>query len=251
MTRKASDRHDDRAAATEDPGSRTARPDAGAGSGRDEVPLGRRERKKQQTLQRISAVGEALFTEKGYAAVTTQEIAEAADIGAGTLFRYVANKAELLLLVMNERLRLGAERGMMIAERGGEPAAAILGLVEPLMQAALSQPENTAVYHREVLFGADGPYRSEAIRLIRELRDAMATVLHRYAQRHPIREGADTSRVAETVFSVLYLRLVRLELGSVDVRTVTELLRDDVDYLLRELLTPVADRPSDEVRGGK
>lgn len=198
--------------------------------------LGRRERKKQDTHRRIFEAADTLFEQKGYAAVTTQEVAEAADIGAGTLFRYAKNKAELLIMVMNERLRLGAERGLVIAEQGGSPAEAIVGLVEPLIQAALTQPENTSVFQREVLFGVDGPYRAEALRRIQELEDAMATVLTRYATSHRNRPGADIPRVANTIFSVLYVKLIRLELGRVPPEDLLELLRTDAEYLIHELL---------------
>jgi TetR/AcrR family transcriptional regulator, cholesterol catabolism regulator len=197
---------------------------------------GRRERKKQQTRARIFEAADELFTRKGYAAVTTQEVAAAADVGAGTLFRYAQNKAELLIMVMNERLRLGAERGLVIAERGGSPAESIFGLVEPLVQAALNQPENTAVFQREVLFGVDGPYRTEALGRIRELEDAMVTILTRYGQTEATRPTVDIRRVASTIFSVLYLKLVRLELGQVSPEDLPDVLRCDVDYLVDQLL---------------
>jgi AcrR family transcriptional regulator len=197
---------------------------------------GRRERKKLETRRRIFAAADELFSRKGYAAVTTQEVAETADVGAGTLFRYAKNKAELLIMVMNERLRLGAENGLVIAERGGPPPDSIFGLIEPLVQAFLSQPENTAVFQREVLFGVDGPYRAEALDRIRELEEAMATVLTRYAETHPTRAGVDVRRVASTIFSVLYLKLVRLELGQVAPQALPGELRCDIEYLVRELL---------------
>ena len=197
---------------------------------------GRRERKKQDTHRRIFEAADRLFFQKGYAAVTTQEVAEAADVGAGTLFRYARNKAELLIMVMNDRLRLGAQRALVIASEGGSPSEAIVSLVEPLFQAALRQPENTAVYQREVLFGGDGPYRAEALGRIRELEEAMVTALTRYAESHEIRAGADVRRAAGTVFSVLYMKLVRLELGRVAPEDLPQVLRSDVDYLVRELL---------------
>lgn len=198
--------------------------------------LSRRERKKQDTLRRIFEAADALFTEKGYAAVTTQQVADAADVGAGTLFRYAKNKAELLIMVMNERLRLGAERGLVIADQGGSTAEAIVGLIEPLVQATLNQPENTAVFQREVLFGVDGPYRSEALRRIRELEQAMSTVLTRHAATHRTRRDADISRVANAIFSVLYVKLIRLELGRVTPAALPEILRSDVEYLIHQML---------------
>ena len=130
----------------------------------------------------------------------------------------------------------GAERGLVIAEQGGSPAEAIVGLVEPLLQAALTQPENTSVFQREVLFGVDGPYRAEALRRIQELEDAMATVLARHATTHRNRRDADIPRVANTIFSVLYVKLIRLELGRVPPEDLLDLLRADVEYLIQEML---------------
>ena len=203
-----------------------------------EPGIGRRERKKRDTHRRIFEAAEELFVRKGYAAVTTQEIAEAADVGAGTLFRYARNKAELLIMVMNERLRLGAAHGLVIADRGGSPSEAIFGLIEPLVEAALTQPENTSVFQREVLFGLDGPYRAEALRRIQELEEAMVTVLTKHAEAHGCRAGADIPRVAGTIFSVLYLKLLQLGLGRVTPETLANLQRSDVEYLVGELLDP-------------
>ncbi|HET9655792.1 MAG TPA: helix-turn-helix domain-containing protein [Kineosporiaceae bacterium] len=204
-------------------------------------PLGRRERKKQDTQRRIFEAAEDLFTRKGYAAVTTQEIAEAADIGAGTLFRYAQNKAELLIMVMNERLRLGARHGLVAAQDGASAAEAVVALVEPLVQAAISQRENTTVYQREVLFGAEGPHRAQALTRIRDLEDAVATVLRRCVDGRRDRTDDEVERAATAVFSVLYLKLVRLELrdeyaNGVQPQALFQELRLDVDHLIRGLL---------------
>jgi len=63
---------------------------------------GRRERKKRRTLQRIIRAARSLFERKGFEAATTQEIAERADIGTGTLFNYAKTKEELLLMVFRD-----------------------------------------------------------------------------------------------------------------------------------------------------
>jgi len=51
-------------------------------------PVGRRERNKQDKLDRIRAAASELFSLHGVDEVTTQQIADKADIGAGTLFLY-------------------------------------------------------------------------------------------------------------------------------------------------------------------
>lgn len=62
---------------------------------------GRRERNKREKRARIIAAAKTLFETKGFADTTTQEIAEAADIGTGTLFLYAKSKEELLIIVFS------------------------------------------------------------------------------------------------------------------------------------------------------
>lgn len=65
-------------------------------------PLGLRERKKQETMARLRSATRELMWDKGFEEVTTKEIANHADIGEATLFRYAASKIDLFLLVYGE-----------------------------------------------------------------------------------------------------------------------------------------------------
>ncbi|MYT68211.1 MULTISPECIES: TetR family transcriptional regulator [unclassified Streptomyces] len=59
--------------------------------------VGLRERKKEQTRQRIAAVALRLFSERGFDVVTVNEIAEAAEVAKATLFAYFPAKESLVL----------------------------------------------------------------------------------------------------------------------------------------------------------
>jgi AcrR family transcriptional regulator len=59
-------------------------------------PEGLRERKRRETLQRISEVGLELFISKGYEATTIDEIAAAAGISRRTFFYYFDSKEDIL-----------------------------------------------------------------------------------------------------------------------------------------------------------
>ncbi|HEY8938643.1 MAG TPA: TetR family transcriptional regulator [Cellvibrio sp.] len=76
---------------------------------------GLRERKRRETLQRITEVGIRLFIEKGYDATTLDDIAAGADISRRTFFYYFKSKDEILLALqsgMGEALIAALQDGL-------------------------------------------------------------------------------------------------------------------------------------------
>ena len=62
--------------------------------------VGRREQKKAETAERIAMAGRKLLRAKGFDALTTQEVALEAGIPPGTLFGYISNKTDLLIIAL-------------------------------------------------------------------------------------------------------------------------------------------------------
>jgi AcrR family transcriptional regulator len=72
---------------------------------------GWRERKRQQTQQRIAETGMRMFVEKGFEATTLDAIAEAAGIARRTFFHYFDSK-EALLFAYEDRAKEGVRRAL-------------------------------------------------------------------------------------------------------------------------------------------
>lgn len=64
---------------------------------------------KAETRTRILEAGRKAFSEKGFDATTTRELAAAAGIAAGTLFNYFGSKEALALAILGEALERGRE----------------------------------------------------------------------------------------------------------------------------------------------
>ncbi len=179
------------------------------------VEPGRRERAKQDKRARIFSAASALFTEHGFERVTTQQIADRADIGTGTLFRYAATKGELFLMVCNERFAAAVDAGSGAARQHTDPIDAVHALVEPVLTWARNLG-HAADYQRELLFGPSGErYRDEGLAVVADLQ-ARITELLLAARPDPgtgTSTGAHTAReahrAARSVFAVLNLLLVQ------------------------------------------
>ena len=65
-------------------------------------PTTRRDRQIQRKRQEILAAAGQVFAQKGYAATTTKDIANAADLGESTLYNYFESKRDILLAILDE-----------------------------------------------------------------------------------------------------------------------------------------------------
>ena len=141
-------------------------------------PLGRRERNKLDKLERITAAAGELFADRGVDDVTTQEIADRADIGAGTLFLYAKTKAELLLLVQNSAYAAALERGRADAASAPSVFDGVLAVVRPVVECNRKQIENGRTYLREIVFGdPEEPHHREALGLTNQTEELLAAVI--------------------------------------------------------------------------
>lgn len=146
----------------------------------DTRPLGRRERNKLDKLERITAAAGELFADRGVDDVTTQEIADRADIGTGTLFLYAKTKGELLLLVQNSMYAEALERGRAAAAAADGMLEGVLAVVRPVVECNRKQIDNGRTYLREIVFGdPEEPHHREALNLTVQTEELIADVIGR------------------------------------------------------------------------
>lgn len=149
---------------------------------------GLRERKRRETLQRITEAGMCLFIEKGYEATTLDEIAAAAEISRRTFFYYFKSKDEILLSAQNamgkmlvaelrkapaDQRPLAAIRGAILAVCAPIPADDMIAIDRLMRSSDAVQARKQASYvqHEQTLFAAlrerwPAPERETSLRLI-------------------------------------------------------------------------------------
>lgn len=199
--------------------------------------LGRRERNKAEKRRRIAAAAAELFAAQGYARTTTQQVAHAADVADGTVFRYATTKPELLLMVLNEQLVPLLDAGRAEAASAATVAEAVLDLMEPLIDLAERQPANAGPFLREVLFGDEAPHRRDSLALVDAIVAALADVL---APHLGPDAGLGLDEAARFVFSALVNEVMRGAVGRAPAGG-RGVLRARVGVLLRGLgIAPAA-----------
>ncbi|OYN96386.1 TetR/AcrR family transcriptional regulator [Enemella evansiae] len=192
---------------------------------------GRRAQAKAQKRARICAAADELFRAQGYAGTTTQQVADVADVAAGTVFTYAASKPELLMMVMNHRLRTELARGMAAAEDVTDPLAGIMTLLTPLLELAAADRETFVLFVREVLFGNEGEHRAESQAAIDQLTTSIGAVVQR-APGH--RSELDAEAVGRAVLSVVLIELNRIRRGRTAPNR--ELVANQVELVLKGAL---------------
>lgn len=195
----------------------------------DSRPVGRRERNKQEKLDRITAAARELFAERGVDEVTTQEIADQADIGAGTLFLYAKSKSELLLLVQNSTYADALGQGRAAAEGIADLLEAVMAIIRPVVECNRKQVDNGRTYLREIVFGdPEEPHHRDALVLTVQTEEAIADVLRRDERISAV----DAGLLAHIVSAIMFVSMAATINKANPLDDVVREIRDQVRVLL-------------------
>jgi AcrR family transcriptional regulator len=167
---------------------------------------GRIERSKRDKLERIKRAARKLFGRKGFDATTTREIAQAADIGAGTLFLYAGTKEDLLVLIFREEI------GRVVTEAFATmPARPLLDQVLHLFGAMIALHERdrglARVFVRELPFVEDR--RHGVAEMMASMLGGIANLIEDAKVRGELRADAPATQLASSLFSLYFVQLQR------------------------------------------
>ena len=185
---------------------------------------GLRERKKEQTRQRIASVALRLFAERGFEAVTVNEIAEAAEVAKVTLFAYFPTKESLVLQGVGDDDLAG-----IVARR--PPGETFLGALRAHCRAfaagLMPQADLDALVARVRIIQDSPALRSAADALVYRQRQALTQVL---AEEYGARAAAlMAAQVAASLLTLQESYFQRL-LGGTSPQDAGRALAEDVEF---------------------
>jgi AcrR family transcriptional regulator len=155
---------------------------------------GRRERRAAETRLRLFRCALQLFAERGFSAVTVEEITEAADVGKGTFFNYFESK-DHVLGVMAE-IQLGKVKEAVL--KAGQGKQTIHSVMHRLALRLAEEPGRSPSLARAVIsfFQANECVRATIARNMQEGRRMIAEVVEAGQIRGEIDPRLNKDRVA-------------------------------------------------------
>ncbi|MDO8288807.1 MAG: TetR/AcrR family transcriptional regulator [Parvibaculum sp.] len=177
-----------------------------------EPKLGRRERNRLEKLARITDAARILFREKGFQGTTINDIAEAADIGFGTLFLYAKSKEELLVMVFKDEM-------MEVVDKtyAKMPKKPLLDQVMFLFAGFVTYHKRDEALSRALLkeiFFLDNPERRlEVMRLMHSIFGRLADLIKVAQNEGKFNSDADPVLLARNLFSI-YIQQLNAWLGG-------------------------------------
>ncbi|MBN8485048.1 MAG: TetR/AcrR family transcriptional regulator [Sphingomonadales bacterium] len=196
------------------------------------VRMGRRERNKLEKRARIVAAARRLFDEQGFAETTTLQIAEAADIGTGTLFLYARSKEDLLVLVFKDEMMevaLDSFQKLPVGETLVEQALAVFAR---MIDYHARDIDLTRLLMREINMPAGGESQSAMDDLTGVIFDRFAALVEQARAAGQIEARFEPQQTARMIFAIYYFNLLRWLAGRIDREALLPQLRRELGILL-------------------
>jgi AcrR family transcriptional regulator len=136
-----------------------------------EPPKGRVALRQERNREALIRAGTRVMSEKGIDSATMQEIAEIADVGAGTVYSYFKSKDELAVAVMERLMHDLALRIEKVTDTFADPAQVYAFGVRTVIEAAIGDIRWRQLLNRPEVI-ADAMFRVMGPFAMRDLRNA-------------------------------------------------------------------------------
>lgn len=197
--------------------------------------LSRREQNKAEKRGRIIAAARALFAHKGFEATTTQQIAEAAGVGAGTLFLYASTKDDLLILVFRQEMIELVERAYQAARREGALIDQLIAFFERFVAYHERDLPLARALMRQLGYVGSAEQRGEVGELMTALLRRLALILEAAKGRGEAQLQTPLIAAAQVCFGVYYFNLIKLLSSYLGREQFDRDLRSQLELVLRGL----------------
>lgn len=168
----------------------------------------RRERKKAAIRAQIIATAVGLFSRQGIADVTVEEIAEAADIGKGTVYNYFVTKEDIVVAFMMELEQRVQAKVSRFAASASSLDSILAGLIR--FQFRLKEP-----YHAFVrvflaqMFARTEQFLPYMVEMQKTIDPPLQALFQGLQQRERLRKDLDIAPLIVT-FKTIHLGLTAL-----------------------------------------
>ena len=196
------------------------------------APEGRREKNKREKQERIVAAARTLFRINGYDQTTTQQIADAADIGAGTLFLYAKSKGDLLLLVFKDELKEFIDRAWQALPEQAPLYEQVNALLEGIIRYHKRDVPTARALMRALVF-PDNPDRREDIYITQaSIVDKLSQLVDAAKVSGEVRTEISSQIAAECLFSIYHEQLEIWLSDYADYREFRENLKRRISFII-------------------
>lgn len=187
---------------------------------------GRRERNKLEKRARIVAAARDLFERQGFASTTTQQIADAADIGTGTLFLYARTKEDLLVMVFRDEMLETARQIFAGQPAGGDLVDRLMAVFNRMADYHARDIDLARLLLRELVMSQTEARRSDIDELMDAIHDGLSAILAE-GGRMP-----NAPLVARSAFALYYFALISWVGAGQDRGWCMRLLREQLANLI-------------------
>jgi len=193
-----------------------------------------RAKQKLDTRGRIRAAAWDLFTTAGYDETTTKAVAERAGVASGTVFVHARDKADLLALVLGDRIRSTVDEGFASLPRTGL-VAQWMHLFGRLFHMYAEHPSLSSAFVRNVSAPNKGPNGQALDAYTFAFLHRMGALVAAASQRGELRRDVPADVAARNAFALYLFALTGMLGGYLPIDIALSSLRESLELQLRGL----------------